>query len=242
MPAPATRTALLAALLLAGAATAAPDGTPAAAPQTDQEPAPRLTQAQQLVFANDLMQKVPAGSVLEYRFTRHGKDLPDYQDRITVTVTCVADDGKRDLQFDFLSGGHHLDFQPATAYRGNPVPIQFLERDIKELAAATEGASGYFRNRLRAAFAQAQSEPVTIPVDGQEVPGVRITLKPFAGDPNSARFKDYADKGYEFLFSEQVPGGLYQISTRVPSAGSDAPLIEEQLTFDHRNPDTPTAH
>lgn len=242
MSATSYRTALTGALLLAGAALAAAEpppaapSSPAAAPAPDRNP--DLNRAQQLVFMNDLMQRVPAGSTLDYRFTRHGKDLPDYQDRVTVTVARVAADGTRDLAFDFLSGGCHLDFKPVIGYRGNPTPIHFLERDIKELADATTGAIGYFRNRIRGAFAHPAIQPVKITLADREVDGIQIRITPFVDDPNIDRLKDYAHKRYDFLFSEQVPGGLYQIRTTVPAASGDTPLIEEQLTFDHQTPGT----
>jgi hypothetical protein len=241
-----TRTLLGAALLLAGISLAAaqairpnvppPTSEPASEPAAAPEPAPEINQAQQLVFMNDLMRNVPAGSALEYRFTRHGKDLPDYQDRVIVTVTGVADDGRRDLTFDFLSAGHHLDFHPATAYTGNPVPIQFLERDIKEMAEATEGDIGYFRNRLRRAFANPQVQPVKITLGERTLDGIQVTLVPFADDPNISHYQDYANKRYDFLFSEQVPGGLYQIRTLQPAPTGQVPVLEEQLTFDHTTP------
>ncbi|HYN77258.1 MAG TPA: hypothetical protein VES73_05645 [Lamprocystis sp. (in: g-proteobacteria)] len=239
MPTPSTTAPLAAALLLAGATLTAVEEAPSPPPETApaiSEAPPMLNQAQQLVLANDLMGKVPAGSTLEYRFTRRGKDMKDYQDRVKVTVARVAPDGRRDLTFDFLSEGHHLDFHPATDYRGNPVPIHFLERDIKEMAEATEGDIGYFRNRLRKAFAQPQVQPVKITVDGHELDGTQVTVMPYVDDPNIANFKTYANKRYDFLFAEQLPGGLYQIRTTVPADGGDSPVIEEQLTFDHLAP------
>jgi hypothetical protein len=233
MPEPRSKASLTAALLLLlgpVAAAAQPE-----APQVSQEVSPQVNQAQQLIFMNDLMHNVPTGTVLEYTFTRRGKDLPDYKDRVKVTVSRAAADGTRDLEFDFLSEGHHLDFHPATAYRGNPVPIQFLERDIKEMSEATEGDIGYFRNRIRKAFSHAETHPVKIGLAGKDLDGTQVTLTPYVDDPNIANFKTYANKRYDFLFSEQVPGGLYQIRTEVPGETGGL-VIEEQLTFDHLTP------
>ncbi len=227
--------ALLSTALAASAAETSSSGTPAA-PKVTPEPAPEVNRAQQLVFLNDLMQNVPAGSVVEYRFTRHGRDLKDYQDRATVTVSRVAADGRRDLQFDFLSGGQHLDFHAASDYQGNPTPIHFLERDIKEMAEATEGDIGYFRNRIRKAFTHPDVRPARISLGDKELEAVQITLRPFVDDPNLQHFKEYANKRYDFLFSEQVPGGLFQIRTLVPAESGDTPVLEEQLTFDHETP------
>ena len=139
---------------------------------------------------------------MEYAFDRRGKDKDSFSDRVKVTVVQVRPDGSRDLDFDFLSGGRHLDFHSATAYRGNPISIQFLERDIAELSKTTGGDAAYFRNRLRRAFAHPEVRPIAIEYQGQSVEGIAVVLTPFADDPNRDRFPEYVQKRYEL----QLPG------------------------------------
>jgi hypothetical protein len=197
----------------------------------DQTDTPEINEAQRLVFMNDALHDLGAGSVLSYDFSHRDQGTEGFSDTVEVTVTDVLDDGRRNLTFGFLTGPHHIDFHPATAYKGNPVPIQFLERDIDEMAKSTAGNAGYFQTRIRKFFAHAQAKPTRIQFQGKEVDGVEVAVTPFADDPNIDRFRSYAQKRYDFVFSDQVPGGLYQIRTLVPGPNGSESLIEDALTF-----------
>jgi hypothetical protein len=218
---PRCRSACAAVLILVGSAAAAADAPPA----------PGLNEAQRLVFMNDSLRDLSAGSVLIYDFSHKDKETKGFSDRVKLTVTRVLGDGKRDLTFDFLTGNRHVAFHPAAAYKGNPVPIQFLERDVDEMARSVDGRAGYFQSRIRRAFFHPQVRPVKISFQGKEVNGVEVSVAPFVNDPNIERFRAYAHKQYEFLFSDQVPGGLYRIRTVVPGEKDATPVIEEDLTF-----------
>jgi hypothetical protein len=192
---------------------------------------PEINEAQRLVFMNDYLDDIGAGSVLSYGFSHRGRESKGFSDTVKVTVTDVLEGGKHNLSFDFLTGDNHIDFHPAAGYKGNPVAIQFLERDIQEMAKSTDGHAGYFQNRIRKSFVHPEIREVKIPYQGKEVDGVKISVTPFVNDPNIDRFKAYAGKRYEFLFSDQIPGGLYEIHTLVPGQDGGDPLVEEGLTF-----------
>jgi len=201
---------------------------------TDAEPAPELNQAQQLVFFEDHMQGVPAGSRLDYGFksTTLDSDSDSFSDKVEVKVTKVVSDHKRDLEFNFLNGENHIDFSPAKAYRGNPVLIHFLERDILQMARSTGGFNGFFRNRIRDSFKRpAEVRDVKIPYHDKQVNGTEIIVTPFVADPFADNFKLYENKRYEFIFSDQVPGGIYRIHTQVPGDNGKDVLIDEEMTF-----------
>jgi hypothetical protein len=191
--------------------------------------APELNQAQQLVFMDDHLSDIPRNRVLSYKFESHIKGMEDVADTVRMTVTEVREDNSRNLSFDFLSGNRHIDFHDAEGYRGNPVIIQFLERDIRDMSLATGGSSDYFRNRIRKSFAEPQIRTLRISLDGKDLEAVEVMVTPFVNDPNIDKFQRYSQKRYEFIFAEQVPGGLYRIHTLVPS--DDTIEIEEQLTF-----------
>jgi hypothetical protein len=231
---------LAAALAIPGSVAFAADQAgaprPVQAPAASPDSPPEVNQAQRLVFMNDGMRNVPVGGVLEYGFSSGGKNRESFTDRVLVKVSRVGEDGRRDMEFDFLTGERHLDFHPATAYRGNPISIHFLERDISELAKETGGDIAYFRNRVRRAFTHPDIRPAKVALDGKELDGVSVSVTPFVDDPNEGRFPAYANKRYDFLFSEQIPGGLYRIRTTVPDASGQGPAIEEDLTFRAKTP------
>jgi hypothetical protein len=199
---------------------------------TAQTPPAELNRAQQLVFVENHIQNVPRGSILTYAFNSETKGVERYSDTVKITVTGVLEDGRRNLEFDFLSGPHHIDFSPAQGYSGNPVIIHFLERDISRMARETSGWSGYFRNRIRDSFGQPVSvRDIKISLQGRELNGVEVVVEPFVSDPNIQNFEAYANKRYEFIFSDQIPGGVYRIHTRVPGENGADVFIDEALTF-----------
>jgi len=205
---------------------------------TAQAPSPALNRAQQLVFVDNHLQGVPQGSSLIYDFNSQTKGVESYSDTVRITVTEVLGNDRRNLEFNFLNGPHHIDFSPAMGYSGNPVIIHFLERDISQMARETGGWSGYFRNRIRDAFSHPVSvHDVKIAVAGRDMDGVEVIVEPFATDPNIQNFEAYANKRYEFTFSKQIPGGVYRIHTRVPGENGNDIFIDEALTFNQITPD-----
>lgn len=195
------------------------------------EPQEDLNQAQLLIFMGDHLQQIPEGKTAVYRFTRRVTGQPEQHDEVKMTVTKLRDDRLRNLSFEFLSGPDRLPFPPAQGYRGNPVPVQFLERDIRDMAQATGSTAAYFRNRIRKAFRTPLIEKSRLVMEDRELDTVEITVKPFQTDINVARFEGYADKQYRFAYSDQVPGGLISVQTRM--SGGNGEVLEEELRFSH---------
>ena len=202
-----------------------------------QQEAPVPNKAQRLVFMDDHLRDVDKGSVLNYDFSSQTKDEQKLTDTVRVTVTDVLDDGTRNLEFDFLSGKNHIDFEPAVGYvGGNPVVIHVLEWDISRMVRATGGSNNYLRNAIRRSFKQPEVESTEIAFQGDKVPATRVVVRPFVNDPNIDRFPVYANKSYEFIFSDRVPGSVYRIHTLVPGDKAGEIYIEEQLTFSRVTP------
>jgi hypothetical protein len=209
-------------------------GGPARAAEDQAEP--QLNEAQRLVFLDDHLRGVAEGAVLSYAFRSAGEGMEGFSDKVTVKVTGVREGGGRDLEFEFLSGERRVDFRPAQGYVGNPVIIHFLERDIRDMARATGGDIAYFRNRVRRSFTEPGVRRLTVPLEGREVEATRVTVTPYLGDPNIERFPTYAQKRYEFVLSDRIPGGVYSIRTVLPAEGEGPPRIEERLTFQRITP------
>lgn len=192
-----------------------------------------LNSAQKLFFYEDHLKGVAKNSRLDYGFKSVTKDAESFTDNIEIRVTDVVDEGKRDLEFNFLSGSHHIDFSPTKAYTGNnPVIIHFLERDISRMARDTGGSNGFFRNRIRDSFKNPiEVNGVKFQFHGQALDGTKVVVTPFVNNPYAENFKLFVNKRYEFIFSDQIPGGIYSIRTQVPSDNGKSVLIEEDMTF-----------
>lgn len=217
-----TLISFLAALVIASAATFAADNSPP----------PKINRAQTLVFFENHLKGIPKGSLLDYRFKSTTEGAESFTDHVEVKVTDVVSENQRDMEFNFLTGDHHIDFTPAKAYKGNPVIIHFLERDISLMAKDTGGSNGYFRNRIRDSFkAPDEVRDITFNLNGKEVVGTEVIVTPFVADRYAEKFRLYEHKRYEFIFSDQVPGGIYRIHTQVRDEKGDSILIDEDMTF-----------
>jgi hypothetical protein len=56
-------------------------------------------------------------------------------------------------------------------------------------------------------------------------------MTPFASDPNKDKLAELVGRRYVFLFSDEVPGGLYEIRVVTPKLDGSANIIETSLTL-----------
>jgi hypothetical protein len=102
------------------------------------------------------------------------------------------------------------------------------------MARLTGGKPGYFRKRIRLALADtATVKPVDVRFGGQTVAAEQITIRPYADDPNKAKFEQLVSKQYVFTLSDKVPGGIYQMRGVVPAADTSAKdaVVDETVTL-----------
>lgn len=190
------------------------------------------TSAQIALFDTPHLENIVEPMALTYDFRHSAAEGQAFEDHVRMTVTEVGADGRKNLSFEYLSGSRQRPYAAIEGFRGNPLIMLFLQHDVEEMKQATGGPSGYFRNRIRHAFLNgAEVEELTVEHAGGSFPAKRITIRPFAADPNLDRFQGYAAKRYEFVLAPGIPGGLYRIRSVVPSQTGGAPLIENSLTY-----------
>ncbi|MCB1791498.1 MAG: hypothetical protein KDJ24_14455 [Gammaproteobacteria bacterium] len=195
-----------------------------------QDTEPELNKAQKLIFLGEHLRQTAPGQTLVYAFTSNVNGQATKSDEVKMTVTGVVDDARRDLAFEFLSGDDRMNFPDAHGYRGNPIVVQFLERDIRDMSRQTGTPIAYLRNTIRRAFAAPQINETRVEVAGNDVDATEITVLPFATDANLAEFEGVAGKEYRFVYSEQIPGDLVSVRTRM-SAADGTMLKEEGLRY-----------
>jgi len=193
--------------------------------------APSLTQAQVVLFESNHLKDITRPVRLEYAFTHQG-GAGDFTDKVTEDIRDVHPDGRKDVWVQFLSGTHQMKFPPAIGFNGNPLLMYFLEHDATEMQQATGGASGYFRNRIRNAFLNAEMHSIAITVDGKTCAGREIVIAPFRDDPHFAQ-SAFREKSYRFTLCDGVPGTIYRIATTVPAVSNGAGgVYEEAMTYE----------
>jgi len=193
-----------------------------------------ISPAETLLFETDHLARLQAPATLVYAFRKDSNAEPGFRD----TVRLDQADDKPSATLHFLSGEHHQDIPALEEAHGNPVLLGFLEHDIADMKRLTGGSANYFRKRIRMALAQgAQVARQTITYQGKTVPAQVVHIQPYLDDPMHARFENYVRKTYTFVFSDAVPGGVYQLRTSLGEPA--ATVLDESLIFTSITPAQP---
>lgn len=201
---------------------------PAAAADPDTRP---LSTAQIALFETPHLQNVDRPEALQYRFERDGAGA--FTDSIAERVEKIHADGTKYVGFNFLTGEHHVFFPAVDNFRGNPLLMLFLERDVREMREQTGVAANYYRNRIREAFVdRAEISDVEFTLDGKPLAARRITLQPFSDDERLDRMPEIKGKTYTFVLADQIPGALAELSAEEPAnPETGAAAFSERITF-----------
>ena len=190
-----------------------------------------LSPAQKALFATPHLSNVTHPETLSYTYQRTGAET--LSDTIAVHVKEINSDGTKDLKFDYLTGARHVFFPPIDHFRGNPLLMLVLERDVTMMKTALGMSDAYFRNRIRQAFLDgATVADTTVPFDGAATPARTVTITPFAHEQRLERIPSLQAKTYTFTLANAVPGMIANIRIDTPSDPAlHAPEFSEQITF-----------
>lgn len=242
--APFTRRTVLAAILVLPApaittsAQAAAQNT--ATTQTDVQD---YSHAERIIFMSEHLGTVQPPQTLAYRFSKHGSLEADFEDTVTLRLSPTTAGACCNGEADFLSAERRLALPEVEGARANPVILYFLEHDVRDMSRLTKGQQNHFRKRIRMAIYQdAKVEERALEYLGRRISARQVLITPYAEDPSRSRFEQYADKQYVFWLSDEVPGGVFGIASRMnaPEAGAE-PLIVEEMYLEGATPPDMTA-
>ncbi len=200
----------------------------------------QLTPAEKDLLMPGHMDNIDEPVRLRYEFEKTGTYEDGFEDKVTMDVEEFHDDGTVSVDLQFFTGPREATFvQPHNEENIslNTVLFIYLQGDVYEMTRLTERKpqlNAYFNKRIRWALADDyESEKVKVTFQGEEVEATRYSITPYADDPNRADYDKFADKRYEFIVSDAIPGKLYQIHTVIPNNVEEGapPLIEETLTI-----------
>jgi len=194
------------------------------------------SEAQKLIFSRPHLLNIKQPAELVYNFKQVGthEGTQEFTDSVSARVKKTHDDGTRDLSFEFLSGDREETYPDIDGFRGNPVLMLFLEWDVAKMED-TPGAlrsQNYFRNKMRVGFwKHCDVQEVDIEHEGKQYSGKRVTMQPYGTNQADRELASiFADKEYEFIFVDEIPGEIYQISTKV-LAGENESIETTQMIF-----------
>ena len=198
------------------------------------------TDAETKLWLDDHLKNIDRPVKLYYEFVKSGSYEEGFTDSVYLDIVKVNEDGTKNALLDFFTADRKQAVNPdnVTNIRGNPVLGIYMQGDIYEMNRLTEGHWRYFQKMIKIALRDnAIVEPVIFKFNGAQYQGEKISFSPFAKDPHRSDFERFADKHYEIVLSEQIPGELFQIKTVIPNKDSKVtePLISETLTLVEAN-------
>ena len=217
------------ALLLAAPVLAGAGGDNGADPRAAMSP------AQIVLFETPHLATTHPPIRLDYAFRREEAPKEPVDDTIRLEVRATpGDEAKRDVTPEFMTGPHAIPYPMARDFGGNPLLVFALDRDARELSAATGGTPQWFRTRFRQTLATAaEVRQDTVEFGGRRVPATIIGLSPYTGEPRAGR---YQDRRYTFVLAEAVPGWFQTIRTELPPTASGQGAVVETIVFTGTSP------
>ncbi len=194
------------------------------------------TDAQVMLFSRPHLANVTKPIGLHYKFSQAGthEGTDEFTDSVIAQINKAYEDGSRDLSFKFLSGDREKNYPNLEGFRGNPMIMLFLEWDVGKMEN-TPGAirsQNYYRNKIRVGFWKySKVEDIEVAHDNKNYKGKRIIITPYGNNDSDRELASiFADKEYEFILVDEIPGEVYQISTKVLTAEKES-IETTQMTF-----------
>lgn len=196
--------------------------------------AQEYSEAERMLFLSDHLKKFKKPTALRYRYSKKGSLEKAAEDSAVVRIKSVTGADGKVVHVDYLSGERNMQLPDTVGTTGNPILLNFLERDTREMKRLTGGSTNYFRRRIRIALVEKfEIEPTKIDFGGKQLAAKTISITPFVDDQLRSRFAKFERKNYKFTLCDQIPGQVYEMRTLVVDpAKKDEVLLEEVVTFE----------
>ncbi|HPY39813.1 MAG TPA: hypothetical protein PLM98_04805 [Thiolinea sp.] len=181
------------------------------------------------LFATNHLQLVKPEQTLVYDLQQTGSMVEAIKDSITLKLT--AKDVHTEANVEFMTGERNRWTPPFTDPQGNPVLMLFLQNDIHDMEQVNGGQWRHFQKYIKLALEKADVSETTFSYAGNNLPGKKISIQPYVDDPDNTKFinQAFVKKQYEFIVSNEVPGGIYKITTDVPGTDANQPIAHKEL-------------
>ncbi len=194
-----------------------------------------FSKMENVLWRSNHLENITEPARLYYEFSKSGSYEEGFEDSVFLDILTINEDGTKNANLEFFTADRKQTIRPdnVTNIVGNPVLGIFMQGDAYEMDRYTGGSWRHFMKRLKISFRNdGVVEPVTIEYAGQKYEAKKYSVQPYLNDPRRRQYEDMAQKEYEFIFSDEIPGKLYKIRTIIPGAeGDEEPLVEEVLTL-----------
>ncbi|CAM4001966.1 hypothetical protein PARU111607_00025 [Palleronia rufa] len=195
--------------------------------------AAETTTAYDLLFRNGTLDALDRDRALVYDRTVSNALNGTAADRDTGRVVLDIDqpaDGPETVDMTFRKDGKFRGLGSFRASVGNPMIMYFYETTVRDMAESAGGSPFYIRNRIKDALTVPQEvRTATADFDGTTIDVQRVTLKPFADDPNRDAMQGFGDLEMTVTMSDAIPGWYLSLEAEVP--GASGPVYSSTLRF-----------
>ena len=195
-----------------------------------------FSEAETNLWLSNHLHNITKPTQLYYEFVKTGSYEEGFSDSVYLTIVDLNQDGTKDANLEFFSGSRQQNIAPenVTNIVGNPVLGIYMQGDVYEMNRIAKGHWRHFHKQIKIALReQAKIDPVTVEFEGKKIKAKRIYFSPYLNDPHRDKFEEFAEKYYEVIISNKIPGSIYKIRTIVPNKedSKSEPLLEESLTL-----------
>ncbi|MEQ8230808.1 MAG: hypothetical protein RLW61_18070 [Gammaproteobacteria bacterium] len=208
----------------------------------DDSPPPEFSEAETRMWLTNQLAAIEAPMTLRYTFEKSGTLEPGFEDEIRLVVERINEDDSKAISLYFFTGERRFPVPPVDSTNVNLVLGKYLEGDVYEMNRLTDpnGTARerwrYFMRRIKFALSESATvEPRSFEFDGRQWNGYEVSFSPYVNDPHRDEFERLANKTYSVIVSDELPGYLYRIETRVPAEAEGenaAPLLREVLQLE----------
>lgn len=192
---------------------------------------PDASPAERLLFMQPHLTNIKPPRTLRYDYVEEGAAGGPVSDAMTIELRADPAGACCSVRGSFGSGARALQLPEITQASSNPALLYFLEREVRQLQQQTKGQSAHFRQRIRLALAQrATISPTTVRWRGRDEAAQTVHIAPYIDDPYRQRFEETSKKEYDFVMSDAVPGGVYQVLTQVPGTARRETLTLQETS------------
>ncbi len=195
-----------------------------------------FSEAENSLWLSNHLENIVEPSQLYYEFVKSGSYEEGFSDSVYLDIFQFNEDGTKNAKLEFLTGERKQTVTPGnvTNIIGNPILGIFMQGDVYEMNRLTEGHWRYFHKQIKVALREAAVvEAIEVDFNGAQVAAKKISFSPYLNDPHRNKFEKFAEKTYEIILSDEIPGSLYKIRTLVLDKEENAtePVMEEVLTL-----------
>ncbi|MGH1418126.1 MAG: hypothetical protein ACRBCJ_04640 [Hyphomicrobiaceae bacterium] len=190
-----------------------------------------------VLFESPHLASIEKGRELVYKFDRKVSDTKtageEFQDDIKLGIIEVDEKtGKRKVTIKIFTGDRARKQQRITGMTGNPVLVVFLDRAVSNFARLAGGNRPYLKDRFRIGLRDsAKIEATKLDYKGSKVDGFRVTVSPYAQDPNRLKMRGYEGAKFVFNVSDQVPGHFLSLKADYTSTVPESATLSETIVL-----------